>query len=60
MDKLKCNECDERGYIQDTKYSSHSCKCGWAIEPSMKKFENVNIMDLLAYGRNRVIEKQNL
>lgn len=56
----KCNLCDERGYIADTEYSRHSCDCGWAIEQSLKKFENVSIEDLLTYGRNRVIEKQNL
>ena len=53
----KCNKCDERGYIADTKYSRHSCECGWAIEQSMLKFKDVKIEDLLAYGRARSIEK---
>ena len=62
MTKIKCNKCDERGYINDslepTKYhSDHSCECGWAIEQSMLKFKDVKIEDLLAYGRARVIEK---
>ena len=59
MNKQKCDLCDERGYIADTEYSRHSCPCGWAIEQSMKKFENVSLEDLLNYGRNRVIQKQN-
>lgn len=58
--KTKCNKCDERGYIHDTETSRHSCECGWAIEQSMKKFENVSIEDLLNYGRMRVQEKSNL
>lgn len=55
--KTKCNKCDEKGYIQDTPHSSHSCPCGWAIEQSMKKFEGMSIEDLLAYGHKRALEK---
>ena len=60
---IKCDKCDERGYIVDTpfpSYSGHSCECGWAIEQSAKKFEGVDIMDLLAYGRARVEQKAKL
>lgn len=55
--KTKCNKCDERGYIQDSKYSSHSCECGWAMEQSLLKFKNVKLEDLLAYAQKRIIEK---
>ena len=58
--KIKCNKCNERGYIQDSEYASHSCECGWAIEQSRKKFEGVSIEDLLNYGRNRIIQKQSI
>lgn len=59
----KCNKCDERGYIVDKSFlpnhSAHSCECGWAIQQIENKFKNVSIEDLLAYGRQRVIEKEN-
>jgi hypothetical protein len=61
--KIKCNECDNRGYIVDTpfpNYSGHSCKCGWAIQESMKKFDNVSIEELLNYAQKRIGEKKNL
>lgn len=41
-EKIKCDKCDERGYIVDTlspNYSGHSCECGWAIQ-EMKKIIN--------------------
>jgi hypothetical protein len=61
--KIKCNKCDERGYIVESQfpsYSAHSCDCGWAVEQSLKKFENVSIGDLLNYAQKRVAEKEKL
>ena len=55
--KTKCNKCDERGYIADTEYSRHSCECGWAIEQSFFKLKDFTLEDLLAYGRQRAVEK---
>ena len=52
-----CTKCDERGHIQDTPHSSHSCPCGKYNRQMEAKFKNVSIEDLLAYGRARVIEK---
>lgn len=54
----KCIKCDERGYIQEDKYSSRSCECGWAIEQQKKVFENVSLEDLLSYAQTRIQDKQ--
>jgi hypothetical protein len=53
----KCNLCDERGHIQDTPHSSHSCPCGKYNRQMEAIFKNVSIEQLLNYGRARVIEK---
>ena len=60
--KVKCDKCDERGYIKDTEYSRHSCDCGWAIEQTALKFNKMfpTIESLFAYGHKRVQEKQKL
>jgi len=52
-----CNKCDERGMIQDSKYSSHSCECGLNNRLMAKIFEDVEIGELLAYGKKRKKEK---
>lgn len=53
----KCEKCDERGYIQDDKYSRHSCECGYAIKIQEQIFKNIPIEELLAYAQSRVREK---
>jgi len=58
--KQKCNKCNERGYIQLTKYSNKSCECGWAIEQSLNKFKDVPLATLLEYANMRIVEKQKL
>ena len=59
--KIKCNKCDERGYIvtiHNGGHSSRSCECGWAIEQSAKIFEGVSLHELLSYGLKRREEKE--
>lgn len=58
--KTKCNKCNERGYIQDTPHSAHSCTCGWAIEQQSKALEGIPFEALLDYGLKRSEEKQKL
>lgn len=62
--KTKCNKCDERGYIQETKYLSHSCPCGWAIQQQEIAFKNSpegqSIEKLFAYAHKRIAEKRAL
>ena len=55
-----CTKCDDRGMIQDDKYSAHSCLYGKHNRIMEEKFKNVSIEDLLNYGRARVIEKGGL
>lgn len=56
----KCNKCDERGHIYDGKGGGQSCDCGYYQYLMKKRFENVSIADLFAYGRKRIEEKQKL
>lgn len=67
MTKIKCDKCNERGYIDDTeiKGAASSCECGWAIEQSQKKFDAmfgnpVREIDLLIYAAKRIKEKRYL
>lgn len=56
----ECNKCDERGMIVEIKngaHYGHSCDCGKYQKLMKERFKDVSIMDLLAYGRQRVIEK---
>lgn len=58
-----CNKCDERGMIVEIKggaHYGHSCDCGKYQRLVKARWENVNIMDLLAYGAKRVEEKKAL
>jgi hypothetical protein len=56
----KCNKCDERGMIQDDKYSAHSCSCGKNNRLMEESMKDVKIEDLLAYGRARIEQKKKL
>ena len=42
----KCNKCDERGMINDSKiegiWSGHSCKCGYNNFLAEKNLKNIN------------------
>ncbi len=65
---IECNKCDDNGSIVEhhKSYStSHSCKCGKYGIYMKKKFDdmfggdpNIALENLLAYGRNRITEKQ--
>jgi hypothetical protein len=60
---MKCDKCDERGYIstrENGRYSGRSCECGWVIKQQEKVFEGVTLEQLLDYGARRIEEKRRL
>jgi len=60
-DKIKCDKCDERGYITEhithRHSSSRSCECGWAIQQQAKRFEGWSLSDLVNYKNARLLQK---
>lgn len=60
MKTTECNKCDDRGMIQDDKYSAHSCDCGKYGKIMREKFKDVSIEDLLNYANLRTEEKGRL